>query len=141
MFKMKNVLVTGLFMVFSALGLMANPSVTSNDIGVSNAEVGVRVRVCFKTKKGRRCITVTISKGIADMFDNEEIFGSMQGSNILLLNGLSKEFTGQSFRVGKSQVVEMEGKSFLVMPGKYTIENGTVSLKLGPGEKEGLRRG
>lgn len=138
---MKKVLVAGLFMAFSAIGLMANPSVSSTNTGFSEAEVGVRVRVCFKTKKGRRCITVIISKGIADMFDSEELFGNMQGSGILLLNGFNDRLNGESFRVGKSQEIELDGENFLIMPGKYSIQNGSVSLKLGPAKGENLRKG
>lgn len=126
---MKNVIA---FALMLSMTMLTSTAFATNSVPGLNADDAAGVRICWTTKKGKRiCIGVTVDFKLQDLFSDSGIkLDGMEGET-LMLSGFNPKLNGESFLIEKPQKI---GDNLFAQPGKYSIENGSTQLRVGPPE-------
>jgi hypothetical protein len=113
---------------------------TSPAKGISADAAPAGVRLCFKTKKGRICITVSKFQG--NLEEGGEIFGRIQPgeNNTLVYQARSTNWNGSfELKMDTGSGIFYKGKEIMLKAGKYRMEDGKVSFSTDAGAQGWIR--
>lgn len=100
------------------------------DIIVNDTEDDVlTIRVCFRTKTGRRCVNVDISKKL-DGLETLEVKAEKKNNDDFILSGFPTSLNGATLTVATPQSFDFEEIKVTLKAGKYQISSGRATLKI-----------